>query len=116
MFQACYIIIHAICFYNPAPGIPIVELFQGKGMSWLRIEKVYLFGSYAHGTYREDSDIDIAIVSKDFTGDRFADRRRVVPLRRKIDRRLEPIPYIPENFKENDPLVMEILKNGIEIK
>jgi len=34
----------------------------------------------------------------------------------KIDRRLEPIPYLPENFKENDPLVIEILKNGIEIK
>ena len=82
----------------------------------IKIEKVYLFGSYARGTAVEDSDIDIAIVSDDFSGDRFADRRRVVPLRRKIDRRLEPIPYRPENFKENDPLVVEILKNGIEIK
>lgn len=82
----------------------------------IKVEKAYLFGSYARGTYREDSDIDIAIVSKDFSGDRFVDRRRVVPLRRKIDRRLEPIPYLPENFKENDPLVIEILKNGVEIK
>jgi predicted nucleotidyltransferase len=82
----------------------------------INVEKVYLFGSYARGTAVDDSDIDIAIVSDDFSGDRFADRRRVVPLRRKIDRRLEPIPYRPENFKENDPLVVEILKNGIEIK
>jgi predicted nucleotidyltransferase len=82
----------------------------------IKIEKVYLFGSYARGTAIEDSDIDIAIVSDDFSGDRFADRRRVVPLRRKIDRRLDPIPYRTENFKENDPLVVEILKNGIEIK
>lgn len=82
----------------------------------IKIEKAYLFGSYARGTYREDSDIDIAIVSRDFSGDRFADRRRVVPLRRRIDRRLEPIPYLPEDFKENDPLVIEILKNGIEIR
>lgn len=82
----------------------------------IKIEKAYLFGSYAHDNYREDSDIDIAIISQDFTGDRFEDRRRVVPLRRKIDRRLEPIPYLPENFKENDPLVIEILRNGIAIK
>jgi len=81
----------------------------------IKIEKVYLFGSYARGTALKDSDIDIAIVSKDFSGDRFADRRRVVPLRRKIDRRLEPMPYTPDNFKENDPLVVEILSNGIEI-
>lgn len=82
----------------------------------IRIERVFLFGSYAHGTAREDSDIDVAIISEDFSGDRFADRRLVIPLRRKIDRRLEPIPYRPENFKENDPLVLEILKYGLEIK
>ncbi|NIM77920.1 MAG: nucleotidyltransferase domain-containing protein, partial [Candidatus Aminicenantes bacterium] len=80
----------------------------------INIEKMYLFGSYARGTAVDDSDINIAIISDDFSGDRFADRRRVVPLRRSIDRRLEPIPYRPENFKENDPLVVEILKNGIE--
>lgn len=82
----------------------------------IRIDKVYLFGSYARGTAGENSDIDIAIVSKDFSGDRFSDRRIVVPLRRKVDRRLDPIPYRTENFKENDPLVVEILRNGIEIQ
>lgn len=82
----------------------------------IRIEKVYLFGSYARGTAGTDSDIDIALISKDFSGDRFNDRRRIVPLRRKIDRRLEPMPYRPENFKQNDPLVIEILQHGIEIQ
>jgi predicted nucleotidyltransferase len=81
----------------------------------IKIDKVYLFGSYARGNAGDDSDIDVAIISKDFSGDRFIDRRLVVPLRRKIDRRLEPIPYRPENFKENDPLVVEIIRNGIEI-
>jgi predicted nucleotidyltransferase len=95
----------------------IIRTYMGAiAKNNIKIEKVYLFGSYAHGTALEDSDIDVAIVSKDFSGDRFADRRRVVPLRRKIDRRLDPIPYRPENFKENDPLVVEILKNGVEIK
>ena len=62
------------------------------------VEKVYLFGSYARGTATEDSDIDIAIISNDFKGDRFDDRRLLVPLRRQIDWRLEPIPFRPEDF------------------
>ncbi len=82
----------------------------------IKIHKVFLFGSYAQGTARDDSDIDIAVVSGDFSGDRFSDRRVIVPLRRKIDRRLEPIPFRTENFKEDDPMALEILRNGIEIK
>ncbi len=81
----------------------------------INVEKAYLFGSYARGRAEDSSDIDIAIISKDFSGERFIDRRLIVPLRREIDRRLEPIPYHPDNFKENDPLVLEILQNGIEI-
>lgn len=95
----------------------IIKSYMGiVAKNKIRIDKVYLYGSYARGTAGENSDIDIAIVSKDFSGDRFSDRRIVVPLRRKIDRRLDPIPYRTENFKENDPLVVEILRNGIEIK
>ncbi len=82
----------------------------------INIDKVYLFGSYARNTAVEDSDIDIAVVSNNFSGDRFSDRRLVVPLRRKIDRRLEPVPYRTEHFESSDPLVFEILKDGIQIQ
>ena len=81
----------------------------------IMIDKLYLFGSYARGTADENSDIDIALISKQFKGDRFEDRRLLVPLRRKIDVRIEPIPYRPEDFKENDPLAIEIMRNGIEL-
>ena len=81
----------------------------------VKIDKLYLFGSYAKGGAQDDSDIDIAIISRDFKGDRFIDRRLIVPLRRGIDRRIEPIPYRPEDFKESDPLVSEIVRSGIEI-
>jgi predicted nucleotidyltransferase len=81
----------------------------------IKVEKVYLYGSYALGKASGGSDIDIAVVSKDFSGDRFMDRRRIVPLRREVDRRLEPMPYHPDDFKESDPLVLEILQHGLEI-
>jgi uncharacterized protein len=81
----------------------------------IKIDKLYLFGSYARGTADDDSDIDIAVVSNDFKGDRFIDRRILVPLRRNIDRRIEPIPFRPEDFQEYNPLVDEIVKYGMRI-
>lgn len=82
----------------------------------IRIEKVYLYGSFAKNNFHRDSDIDIVIVSKDFHGIRFYDREKIVPLRRKIDVRIEPIPYRPESFNEADPLAVEVMATGEEIK
>ncbi|MCL4557202.1 MAG: nucleotidyltransferase domain-containing protein [Deltaproteobacteria bacterium] len=41
------------------------ELLKQKGIS---INKIFVFGSYAKGTEREDSDIDIIVASKVFRG------------------------------------------------
>lgn len=53
------------------------------------------------------------LVSPDFTSDKFEDRRRIVPLRRKIDNRIEPIPFRPEDFYDGGMLVDEIKRTGI---
>ena len=80
------------------------------------VQKVIIFGSYAKGNPREESDIDIALISSAFTGDRFEYRRKIVPLRRKIDNRIEPIPFRPEDFYKDSNLVDEIKKTGKVIK
>mgnify|MGYP003983550687 FL=1 len=64
----------------------------------ISVEKVLLFGSIMKGTSREDSDIDIAVISSSFKGDRYSDRRLIVPLRRGIDSRIDPIPFTPEDY------------------
>jgi hypothetical protein len=76
------------------------------------IQEAIVFGSYAKGDPKEESDIDIALVSTAFTGDRFEDRRKIVPLRRKIDNRIEPIPFRPEDFEQGGNFVDEIKKTG----
>ena len=78
----------------------------------IKISEAIIFGSHAKETPKEESDIDIALVSTAFTGDRFADRRRIVPLRRKIDSRIEPIPFRPEDFHDGGLLVDEIKRTG----
>lgn len=78
----------------------------------IRIIEAVIFGSWARGTAKKESDIDIALVSDAFTGDRFEDRRKIVPLRRKIDSRIEPIPFTPEDFYNSGIMVEEIKRTG----
>jgi predicted nucleotidyltransferase len=77
--------------------------------------KIILFGSYAKGNYNEDSDIDIAVVLKDYSNlmDIQLDLMR---LRRNIDSRIEPHPFRESEFELSNPIVNEIVKYGKEIK
>lgn len=77
--------------------------------------KIILFGSYAKGNHHDDSDIDIAVVLKDYRD--FMDMQlELMRLRRKIDSRIEPHPFRISDFTSADPMVNEILKYGIEIQ
>lgn len=80
------------------------------------IEQAILFGSYAQGTFDEWSDIDLALVSSTFEGDRLRDREKIRRIKLKISSLLEPIPYTPEVFSQGDPFVQHILKTGIRIR
>lgn len=77
------------------------------------LENVYLFGSYAKGTNKEDSDIDLAIVVNHIDGDYFSVNPLLWKLRRQIDDRIEPF-LIEKEFDEAD-FLGEIKKYGIEI-
>lgn len=81
----------------------------------IRITEAIIFGSYAKGTAKAESDIDIALVSESFSGNRFDDRRRIVPLRRKIDTRIEPLPFRPEDFYNGGMMAEEIKRTGKKI-
>ncbi len=44
----------------------------------LRLEAVYLFGSSAKGRTHQWSDIDLAVISPDFSGDSFEDNKKLL--------------------------------------
>lgn len=100
-----------------AAVIETVKRFLDKlTMSGIHIESAYLYGSYARGMANEWSDIDIAVISSEFTDDRFEEGVRLMKLSCDIDSRIEPVPFRPEDFIDEDPLVWEIKKEGIAIK
>lgn len=61
-----------------------------------------------------DSDIDIAIISSSLSGNRFKDNVFLGKLTWKIDTRIEPVGFTPQNFSESI-LGLDIKKSGIEL-
>ena len=82
----------------------------------LKINKVVIFGSYAKGTTRKWSDIDVCIVSPRFK-DEFEALRFLMTRRnkREVMAGLEPIGFSAKSFREGSSLIKEIKKTGVEI-
>ena len=76
--------------------------------------RIILFGSYARGNANEDSDIDIAVILKDYSN-LIDTQLELMRLRRKIDSRIEPHPFRESEFSQTNPIVSEIIKYGQEI-
>lgn len=75
---------------------------------------VYLFGSYSKLVFREDSDIDIAVVSDNI------DKKKLNSIISKLEKRHKKkieVHYFSSDFYANrkDPLVKEIIQNGVKL-
>jgi len=78
------------------------------------VKKAYLFGSYAKGLEREESDIDIAVVLGNMP-DFFDAQTQLMRVRREVDIRIEPHPISANEFNTTNPYAIEILRTGIEL-
>jgi len=83
----------------------------------LEIDKIILFGSYTRKDYREDSDADIIITSKDFSGKGIFERAKMLgDIEWKLmDKFLIPIDIItmsPEDFEKGISPISQYAKEG----
>ena len=80
------------------------------------IEKMIIFGSYARGNARKDSDIDICVVSPELGKDEIAEASKLNFLRWKLDNRIEAHPVSSKDFKSTaTPFISEVKKYGVEV-
>lgn len=103
--------------YKSLNEIPLNAFFSileiADRISALKDVEVYLFGSYAKLTFTPESDIDLAIVSdRDL---RFLEKQ-ALKIERKYKTKIQ-LHFFTKDFKEHkeDPLVKEILRNGIKL-
>lgn len=79
------------------------------------IKEAILFGSYARGSYQEWSDIDIALVSEIFVGNRIVDKDKIRKITLSVSSEIEVLPFSPDDFDLQNPLAKEILETGIRL-
>ncbi|MDR2496951.1 MAG: nucleotidyltransferase domain-containing protein [Tannerellaceae bacterium] len=82
----------------------------------VKLRTVILFGSFAKGTQHEWSDIDVALVADEFIGFGFIDKK-LFPYTgiKKPYIRIESQTYPTDYFREGDPFIELIKKEGIVI-
>ncbi|MFQ6083166.1 MAG: nucleotidyltransferase domain-containing protein [Candidatus Aminicenantia bacterium] len=87
----------------------------------IRVERMILYGSYATGKAREGSDIDVAVISKDFEGMNLLERLETIGLALAKARIMEPIEaigYTQEEFNSKGKGTFigdEVKTKGIEV-
>lgn len=91
-----------------------IEALEKDG---LPVEKALIFGSYARGQNRHNSDIDVVVISPEFGKNRIKEGQYLFKKAWRIDSRIEPIPYHPRDYRENNlsPLLNEIKKSAIDV-
>jgi len=93
----------------------VERYLQTLNQHHIPIREAVLFGSYAKGNETEWSDIDIALVSEIFEGDRIADKDKIRKMTLAISSEIEVVPFSPSDFNEQNPFAREILKTGIKL-
>ena len=79
------------------------------------VKSAFLYGSYSKGNYNDLSDIDIALVSEVFEGNRILDRKKIRKITLSVSSDLEVIPFNPADFNLDNPFAREIIETGIRI-
>lgn len=85
----------------------LVEEYARIVVENMIVNRIILYGSYARGDYRKDSDIDVAVVvpRSSISSDILEDMAKLFKLRRNISNDIEPVLVIDEEdtsgFLEN---------------
>lgn len=79
------------------------------------VQEAFIFGSYATGVSNPWSDIDIALVSDIFEGDRIEDKNKIRKITLSVSSSLEVVPFAPNDFNSYNPFANEIMRTGIKL-
>ena len=95
-----------------------IEVFIKKVRKIISVEKFILFGSRARGDYKEGSDIDLVIVSKDFENLRYIKRSPPFYLLWESPYDIDIICLTPKEFTQRvreRGIMRQAVKEGIEL-
>ena len=89
------------------------RLRQGIEARGIRPQQVILYGSFADGTHREGSDIDLVIVSDDFAGKNYWERIDILAdAIYEIFAPIEAVAMTTEEWERGDSLIAAFAREG----
>ena len=80
----------------------------------IRVERIILFGSHASNTAREDSDIDVVVISPSFADKSYWERIDILTEAiYTVFAPIEATAFTPEEWKSEKSLMVDYAKNGL---
>jgi len=78
--------------------------------------KIILFGSYAQENHREDSDIDLIVISEDFRGKDYWERIDILSeVIAEIWQPIEAVAFTPQEWERGDSIFVDFVRQGAEV-
>jgi len=90
--------------------VSIVEQYASVLRKEFSPTAIVLYGSYVNGTPHKDSDIDVAVIFDNFTGNRLKISSRLWHLTKDISLDIEPI--LLDSTKDRSGFVKHVYKTG----
>jgi predicted nucleotidyltransferase len=82
----------------------------------VNVSKLIVFGSYAKGKAKVDSDIDVAVISSQFGVNTMEDMLMLRRAAIQIDSYIEPVPLSPRDLDDQySTLIQEIKQTGVSL-
>jgi predicted nucleotidyltransferase len=83
----------------------------------IQVEQLILFGSHAAGTAREDSDIDIVVISPSFADKGYWERIDILSEAiYKVFAPIEASAFTPEEWQAGQSLIVDYAKHGVLVQ
>jgi predicted nucleotidyltransferase len=83
----------------------------------IQVEQIILYGSHAVDTAREDSDIDVVVISPSFSNKSYWERIDILTEAiYKVFAPIEASAFTPEEWKTEKSLIVHYAKNGVLIQ
>jgi predicted nucleotidyltransferase len=96
--------------------LSIIQKFKKALEVNIRVEQLILFGSYASGTAREDSDIDLVVISPSFSGKTYWERIDILAEAiYEVFAPIEASAFTPDEWKSKKSLLSDYAQNGMLI-
>ncbi len=79
----------------------------------IKADKLILFGSCATGQCREDSDIDVVVISRDFQNKSYWERIDILSAAiYDIFEPIEATAFTPQEWQSGESIIVDFAKNG----